>query len=112
MQIYTDFLIYYNIHSVLFANNCYAYIYDQNIVSGHNGAGKSTLVNMCIGMTGPDDICTGDFHIYGISGRIAMDEIRKNLGLGVCLQQDLLFKQFTVRHHLLFYCQLKVGVHF
>lgn len=64
--------------------------------------GKTTTISM---MTGAILPTSGHISICGRDTRTQIGEIRKNIG--VCLQQDCLFPQLTVREHLEFFTQIK-----
>ncbi|XP_062957203.1 phospholipid-transporting ATPase ABCA3-like [Cynocephalus volans] len=75
------------------------------VLLGHNGAGKSTTLSILSGFYPPT---SGKAYINGYDISKQMVQIRKSLGL--CPQQNLLFKHLTVSEHLYFYSVMK-GVH-
>jgi ABC-type Na+ transport system ATPase subunit NatA len=71
---------------------------------GHNGAGKTTTISMLCGMIPPT---AGDASFQGKSINSSSDMARIRRALGVCPQHDVLYKEMTVKEHLIFYGQLK-----
>jgi ABC-type multidrug transport system ATPase subunit len=59
---------------------------------GHNGAGKTTVIGILIGMITPT---SGYSSVAGKNIQTEMLSIRKNIG--VCLQNDCLFPELTVK---------------
>jgi ATP-binding cassette subfamily A (ABC1) protein 3 len=75
------------------------------VLLGHNGAGKSTLFNVLSGLTAPN---SGEITIFGQNLTVStVEEIRTNVGIGICPQNDILFDNLTVLEHLLYYGGLK-----
>ncbi|XP_049818553.1 phospholipid-transporting ATPase ABCA3 isoform X2 [Aethina tumida] len=72
------------------------------VLLGHNGAGKTTVMHM---MTGMIDATKGHIYINDLNVKTHMKEIR--LSLGLCPQHNLLFRDFTVEEHLIFFAMLK-----
>ncbi|OUM61848.1 hypothetical protein PIROE2DRAFT_44887 [Piromyces sp. E2] len=66
---------------------------------GPNGAGKSTILSMLIGLYGPS---FGDIYFNGKN----MKEI-SDLTIGYCNQEDILWKELTLREHLEFFLELR-----
>jgi ATP-binding cassette subfamily A (ABC1) protein 1 len=71
---------------------------------GHNGAGKTTTISMLCGMIPPT---SGDASVQGKSINSSADMARIRRQLGVCPQHDVLYKELTVKEHLIFYGELK-----
>ncbi|EGG19447.1 hypothetical protein DFA_00024 [Cavenderia fasciculata] len=69
---------------------------------GHNGAGKSTTIGMLTGLIKPT---SGDALIQGNSISREMNRVRNVIG--VCPQQDIIWKELTVFEHLSIYAALK-----
>lgn len=79
-------------------------LYEKQIfcLLGHNGAGKTTTINLLTGML---SLTGGTTTIYGMDIHEDIEEIRKSLGL--CVQKDILYEEFTVEEHLKFYASIK-----
>jgi ABC-type multidrug transport system ATPase subunit len=79
-------------------------LYEGTIVGllGHNGAGKSTTMSILTGLFPPT---SGDVLVHGLSVR--KDSIGVRRQLGVCLQHNALYGNFTVEEHLRLFCCLK-----
>eukprot|EP00941_MAST-03F_sp_MAST-3F-sp1_P006540 g6540.t1 len=73
------------------------------VLLGHNGAGKTTALSQLCGLLSPS---TGDASILGYSIRREMSQIRRILG--VCPQQNVLYKELTVREHMMLYAKIKL----
>jgi len=71
-------------------------------ILGRNGAGKTTTINVLTGQLTPS---SGSVLIYG--HQVPRDFSRARKLLGYCPQYNTLFKELTVREHLVFYCKLK-----
>nr|XP_045721010.1 ATP-binding cassette sub-family A member 13 [Mirounga angustirostris] len=69
---------------------------------GTNGAGKTTVISMLTGLYAPT---SGTIIINGKNLQTDLSSIRRELG--VCLQQDVLFDNLTVREHLLLFASIK-----
>jgi ABC-type multidrug transport system ATPase subunit len=69
---------------------------------GHNGAGKSTTMAIMTGLYAPTK---GDVKVNGVSVKHDSQGVRKQLG--VCLQHNALYENFTVQEHLELFCCLK-----
>lgn len=69
---------------------------------GHNGAGKSTTMSILTGLYPPT---SGDALVHGASVR--KDSLGVRRVLGVCLQHNALYENFTVEEHLRLFCLLK-----
>jgi len=69
---------------------------------GQNGAGKSTTMNIMSGLSPPT---AGDILIYNKSVRKSPSAIQSELG--ICPQEDILFKDLTALEHLQLYSGLK-----
>ncbi|XP_034521222.1 ATP-binding cassette sub-family A member 13 isoform X2 [Ailuropoda melanoleuca] len=69
---------------------------------GTNGAGKTTVISMLTGLYAPT---SGTIFINGKNLQTDLSSIRRELG--VCLQQDVLFDNLTVREHLLLFASVK-----
>jgi ABC-type multidrug transport system ATPase subunit len=66
---------------------------------GPNGAGKSTLLNMLTGLTAPT------FGNIYYDGKIISDY--SDLIIGYCPQEDIFWKELTLREHLEFFLELR-----
>ncbi|XP_021570031.1 ATP-binding cassette sub-family A member 13-like [Carlito syrichta] len=69
---------------------------------GTNGAGKTTTISMLTGLHPPT---SGTIIINGKN--LQTDLARVRMELGVCLQQDVLLDNLTVREHLLLFASIK-----
>lgn len=69
---------------------------------GRNGAGKTSTLNVLTGQLAPT---SGSVFVYGHQVPQEFSEARKLLGY--CPQYNTLFKELTVREHLIFYSSLK-----
>eukprot|EP00520_Triparma_pacifica_P008731 CAMPEP_0118633290 /NCGR_PEP_ID=MMETSP0785-20121206/914_1 /TAXON_ID=91992 /ORGANISM="Bolidomonas pacifica, Strain CCMP 1866" /LENGTH=2399 /DNA_ID=CAMNT_0006524147 /DNA_START=106 /DNA_END=7305 /DNA_ORIENTATION=- len=81
--------------------------YKDEIMSllGQNGAGKTTFFSMLMGIAEPTSgVCMAD----GKNILVSRDIVKKTVGS--CPQYDILFDNYTIEEHLLFYGQLK-GIH-
>jgi ATP-binding cassette subfamily A (ABC1) protein 3 len=72
---------------------------------GANGAGKSTTMNMLCGTLAPS---FGDAVINGHS--ITRDKTMACRNLGICMQQDVIWEDISIRDHLLLFGRLR-GLH-
>ncbi|XP_055347525.1 ABC-type organic anion transporter ABCA8B-like isoform X2 [Paramacrobiotus metropolitanus] len=81
-------------------------MYEGEIVAvlGHNGAGKSTMMNMITGMLQPTSGCAT---VYGSDMSMAADMINARKLIGYCPQHNMLFEDFTIQEHLVFFARLK-----
>lgn len=70
------------------------------IILGRNGAGKSTTLAMLSGLHSPT---SGNIFIDGLNVKTGFDRDQ----LGVCLQDNILFPDLTIRDHLYFFARLK-----
>ena len=79
-------------------------LYESQIfcLLGHNGAGKTTTINL---LTGLIEKTKGKVSIYDKDLDEDIDLIRNSIGL--CIQKDLLYKDFTVEEHLSFIGAIK-----
>jgi len=71
-------------------------------ILGHNGAGKSTLIQGMVGMIKPDG---GETYYRGLPFSKHKKEIQRQLG--ICLQNNILFKGFTVADHFKLFSGIK-----
>ncbi|ORX81212.1 hypothetical protein BCR32DRAFT_293415 [Anaeromyces robustus] len=71
-------------------------------ILGHNGAGKSTLIQNMIGMLRPDD---GETYYSGLP--ISKNRKAVHQDLGICLQQNVIFKGLSVEDHFKLYSGIK-----
>jgi len=69
---------------------------------GQNGAGKSTTMNIMSGLSPPT---AGDILVYNKSVRKYPEAVQSELG--ICPQEDILFKDLTALEHLHLYSGLK-----
>ncbi|KAL4696272.1 hypothetical protein H8957_001522 [Semnopithecus entellus] len=69
---------------------------------GTNGAGKTTIISMLTGLYPPT---SGNIIINGKNLQTDLSRVR--MELGVCLQQDVLLDNLTVREHLLLFASIK-----
>ncbi|ORX68901.1 P-loop containing nucleoside triphosphate hydrolase protein [Anaeromyces robustus] len=69
---------------------------------GQNGAGKSTTMNIISGLSPPTG---GDILVYNKSVRKYPEAVQSELG--ICPQEDILFKDLTAIEHLRLYSGLK-----
>jgi ABC-type branched-subunit amino acid transport system ATPase component len=74
------------------------------VLLGHNGAGKSTTISMLTGVVQPSG---GSCTMFGRDIAHDMTALRRDVGLGVCPQQNVLWDDLTVEEHLLFFAGLK-----
>lgn len=72
------------------------------VLIGHSGAGKTTLISMLIGILKPT---SGTVIINGHNIRKNIKKARSSMG--ICLQENFLFPDLTVREHIDFYSSLK-----
>ncbi len=64
---------------------------------GHNGSGKTTTIKM---LTGALPASAGSITVYGYQVPQDLQRLRRDVSVGVCLQQDILFPDVTVAEHL------------
>ena len=69
---------------------------------GHNGAGKTTTISM---LTGLLPVTSGDMKVKNLLLSANLEEIRKLMG--VCPQQNVLYKELTPEEHLYLYSVFK-----
>ncbi|XP_074649468.1 uncharacterized protein LOC141904723 isoform X2 [Tubulanus polymorphus] len=69
---------------------------------GHNGAGKTSTINILTGITPPS---SGTAFIDGKDVTTRYDSIRKSLGF--CPQQNVLYKDMSVKEHLEMFAKIK-----
>jgi len=69
---------------------------------GQNGAGKTTTMNIMSGLSPPTE---GDVLIHNKSVRMNPEAVQSELG--ICPQEDILFKDLTALEHLKLYSGLK-----
>ena len=72
---------------------------------GHNGAGKTTTMSILTGLFPPT---RGSATVNGYDIHSDMTRVRQSLG--ICPQHNVLWDRLTVKEHLNFFIQLKVGV--
>ncbi|XP_043312515.1 phospholipid-transporting ATPase ABCA3-like [Cervus canadensis] len=72
------------------------------VLLGHNGAGKTTTLSILTGLYRPT---SGKVYIHGYD--ISKDIVQARRNLGLCPQEDILFRHLTVSEHLYFYCVIK-----
>jgi len=79
-------------------------VYNNEIIAilGHNGAGKSTLIKIMTGLLHADH---GSVHYDGKDINKNANFIRKNIG--ICLQDNFIFENLTVRENIYLYSELK-----
>jgi len=79
-------------------------VYNNEIfaILGHNGAGKSTLIKIMTGLLHADH---GSVSYDGKTISKNTHFIRKNVG--ICLQENFIFENLTVRENINLYSQLK-----
>lgn len=79
-------------------------IYEREVLCllGHNGAGKTTIINM---LTGILDVSSGGIIYSGVPINQVLDKYRDAIGL--CCQQDILYKELTAHEHLRMVGQIK-----
>ncbi|OUM66095.1 hypothetical protein PIROE2DRAFT_41098, partial [Piromyces sp. E2] len=90
---------------VFAANNHVSFnVYKNEIfaILGHNGAGKSTLIQNMIGIQRPNG---GDTFYDGLPISKNMKEIHRHLG--ICLQTNVLYKDFSPVEHYKIYAGIK-----
>uniref|UniRef100_UPI00358E9143 glucosylceramide transporter ABCA12-like isoform X2 n=1 Tax=Myxine glutinosa TaxID=7769 RepID=UPI00358E9143 len=94
---------YYNKRNDAALKNLSVEFFENQITSliGHNGAGKSTTIALLTGLYEPS---SGYVFVKNQSENGHEDS---KSTLGVCLQQDILFPNLTVRDHLVLYRHLK-----
>jgi len=71
-------------------------------ILGHNGAGKSTLIKNMIGYLKPD---RGETYYGGLP--ISKNKQAIHDQLGICLQDNIIFNDFTVQEHFKIYAGIK-----
>ena len=69
---------------------------------GHNGAGKTTAINC---LTGLYNVTHGEVFVLGKSIKKDMTQVQKMMG--VCPQEDILFKEMSAEEHLRFWARFK-----
>lgn len=72
------------------------------VLLGNNGAGKSSTMSMLTGITKPT---SGTAFVNGFDIQTNLEQARNSIG--ICLQQNILFDDLTVKEHIQFFCQLK-----
>ena len=68
---------------------------------GRNGAGKTTLMKLVSGLT---DATSGEFEIFGKSGRDAEKERDR---IGCLIENPAFFGNMTAKQNLMYYCKQK-----
>ncbi|OUM66695.1 hypothetical protein PIROE2DRAFT_20138 [Piromyces sp. E2] len=71
-------------------------------ILGHNGAGKSTLIKIMIGMMNPE---SGETFYNGLP--LSQNKKAVQYHMGICLQNNVLIKGFTVAEHYILYTGIK-----
>ncbi|GMH75937.1 hypothetical protein TrRE_jg2114 [Triparma retinervis] len=81
--------------------------YKDEILSllGQNGAGKTTFFSMLMGIAEPT---SGAVFVDGLNILVSRESVKK--AVGSCPQHDILFDNYTIEEHLIFYGTLK-GIH-
>lgn len=74
------------------------------VLLGHNGAGKTTTASMITGLLPPT---SGSISVYGRNVPEDLDDVRYDIGMGVCPQHDVLYHDLTVEEHLKFFAGIK-----
>jgi ABC-type multidrug transport system ATPase subunit len=74
------------------------------VLLGENGAGKSTILNMISGRTNVDH---GSIKLNSIDIIENKQYLYSNLGL--CLQEDIYFKELTVTQQIELVCNIKLS---
>mmetsp|Transcript_29626 Transcript_29626/g.98150 ORF Transcript_29626/g.98150 Transcript_29626/m.98150 type:complete len:1380 (-) Transcript_29626:112-4251(-) len=69
---------------------------------GHNGAGKTTAINCIVGLISPT---SGGAIVNGCDIRTDIEGARRQLS--ICPQDNPMYKEFTVRQHLVFFACLR-----
>ena len=79
-------------------------IYEGQIFAllGHNGAGKTTTISMMTGLIPPT---SGEMTVDGLYLSSDLSKLRKRIG--VCPQQNVLYKELTPEEHLYLFCVFK-----
>ena len=79
-------------------------MYEDQIMCllGHNGAGKTTTISVLTGLYPPT---SGDCVIYG--NKITTDLLSARHSMGICPQHNVLFRELTVREHIIFFNLIK-----
>ena len=81
-------------------------VYEGEILAilGHNGAGKTTMMNMLTGILTPT---SGTALIYGKNVAYPKELKQARGMIGFCPQHNVLFEDFNVEEHLMFFARLK-----
>jgi ATP-binding cassette, subfamily A (ABC1), member 3 len=74
------------------------------VLLGHNGAGKTTTASMITGLLPPT---SGSISVYGRNVPEDLDDVRYDIGMGVCPQHDVLYHDLTVEEHLKLFAGIK-----